>query len=274
VADRLVLSKIRAKLGLDEVKVAATGAAAIAPAALEFVLALGIPCCEVWGMSETSAVVLANRADRYRIGTVGQVVPGSEISLAGDGELLVRGPLVMRGYRDDPVKTAETIDAQGWLHTGDVARMDADGYVTIIDRKKELIINSAGKNMSPANIENTVTVSCPLVASAIAIGDDRPYVVALLTLDPDAAAAYASAHGLPDGSPAALAGDAGVREVVELGVKEANEQLSRVEQVKRFTILPTSWEPGGDELTPTMKLRRRPIAAKYANEIDALYATP
>ncbi len=263
---------MRERLGLDQVKVAVTGAAAIAPEALTFVLALGIPCCEVWGMSETSAVAISNRPDAYRIGTVGRPVPGVEIEIAEDGELLVRGPLVMNGYRNDPVKTAEAIDPDGWLHTGDIATLDADGYVTIVDRKKELIINAAGKNMSPANIENTLTVSCPLVASAVAIGDDRPYVVALMTLDPDAAAAYAKANGLPDDDPAVLAADPGVRLLIELGVKQANEKLSRVEQVKKFTILPTVWEPGGEELTPTMKLRRRPIAAKYAAEIDALYS--
>jgi long-chain acyl-CoA synthetase len=272
VAERLVLSKVRDRLGLDQVKLAATGAAAIAPAALEFVLALGIPCCEVWGMSETSAVAIANRADSYRIGSVGRVVPGSEIRIDEDGELLVRGPLVMKGYRSDPVKSAEMIDAEGWLHTGDIASIDADGYVTLVDRKKELIINAAGKNMSPANIENTVTVACPLVSSTVAIGDDRPYIVALITLDPDAAAAYAAAHGLPDPSPEALASDPDVLASVEFGVTEANQKLSRVEQVKKFTILPVAWEPGGDELTPTMKLRRKPIAIKYAAEIEALYS--
>ncbi len=271
VADRVVLSRLRHRLGLDQVKVAATGAAAIAPEALEFVLALGIPCREVWGMSEVSAVAIANRLDAFRIGTVGQVVPGTQIKLDTDGELLVRGPLLMRGYRNDPARTADTIDADGWLHTGDVARIDADGYVTLVDRKKELIINAAGKNMSPANIENTVTVSCALVSAVVAIGDDRPFVTALVTLDPDAAAAYAARNGLTDTSAAVLAADPGIRAEIELGIKAANEKLSRVEQIKRFAVLPTYWEPGGDELTPTLKLRRKPISAKYASEIDAMY---
>lgn len=273
LADRLVLSRLRERMGLDRVRVAATGASAIAPDALAFMLGLGIPVLEVWGMSETSAVVTMNPPGAIRIGTVGKVVPGgTEISIAQDGELLVRGPLVMRGYRNDPERTAAAIDDDGWMHTGDIATIDDDGYVTIVDRKKELIISSGGKNLSPQNIEGAVKVACPLVLSVVAIGDDRPYITALLTLDPDACAAYAEKAGLADPSPAALSQDPGVRAFVQAGIDEANSKLARVEQVKRFTLLPTPWEPGGEELTPTMKLKRRPIAEKYAAEIDALYA--
>jgi len=273
LADKLVLSKVRALLGLDRVRIAATGAAAIDPEALEFVLALGIPCCELWGMSELSCAATLNPPDAIRIGTVGVAVKHAELSLAEDGELLVRGPLVMKGYRNDPAKTAEAIDADGWLHTGDIATIDGAGYVRIVDRKKELIINAAGKNMSPANIEGAVKVSCPIVGSAVAVGDDRPFVVALITLDPDMSVAFAAAHGLTDTSPAALASDPAVHAAVDAGIKEANQKLSRVEQIKKFTILPEIWEPGGDEVTPTMKLRRRPIAQKYASEIEALYSS-
>jgi long-subunit acyl-CoA synthetase (AMP-forming) len=272
LADRLVLSKLRARMGLDRVKVAATGASAIAPDALAFMLGLGIPVLEVWGMSETSAVVTMNPPDAIRIGTVGKVVPGgTEISLAEDGELLVRGPLVMRGYRNDPQRTAEAIDADGWMHTGDVATIDDDGYVRIVDRKKELIINAAGKNMSPQNIEGAVKVACPMVLSAVAIGDDKPYITALMTLDPDACAAYAAKAGLADGTPEALSQDSGVQAMMQAGIDQANAKLARVEQIKKFAILPTPWMPGGDELTPTMKLKRKVIAEKYASEIDALY---
>ncbi|WP_183093828.1 AMP-dependent synthetase/ligase [Nocardioides stalactiti] len=273
LADKLVLSKLRELMGLDQVRTAATGASAIAPDALAFMLALGVPVLEVWGMSETSAVVTMNPPDGIRIGTVGKVVPGgSKIKLADDGELLVSGPLVMRGYRNDPERTAEAIDAEGWMHTGDIATIDADGYVKIVDRKKELIINAAGKNMSPQNIEGAVKVACPLVMSVVAIGDDRPYITALLTLDPDACAAYAAKVGLADGSPAVLAQDETVKALIQSGIDQANEKLARVEQIKKFTVLSSPWEPGGDELTPTMKLKRKPIAEKYASEIDALYA--
>ena len=272
VADRLVLSAIRRRLGLDRVRFAATGAAAIDPDALEFVLGLGVPVCELWGMSELSCAATVNPPDAVRIGTVGTALPGVELRLGDDGELLVRGPLVMKGYRNDPEKTAEAIDPDGWLHTGDIATIDADGYVRIVDRKKELMINAAGKNMSPANIEGIVKVSCPLAGSVVAIGDDRPYVVALITLDPDVAAAFAQQHGISDASPAALAEHPDVRAAIEAGIATANARLSRVEQIKKFAILHETWEPGGDEITPTMKLKRKPIAAKYAADIEKLYA--
>jgi len=272
VADRLVLHKIRRALGLDQVRFAASGAAAIDPAALEFVLGLGLPVCELWGMSELSCAATINPPDAVRIGTVGTALAGVELGIAADGELLVRGPLVMKGYRNDPEKTAEAIDAEGWLHTGDIATIDADGYVRIVDRKKELLINAAGKNMSPANIEGIVKVSCPLAGSVVAIGDDRPYVVALITLDPDALTAFAQQHGLPGTDPAELAEHPQVREAIAAGVEVANARLSRVEQLKKFAVLTETWEPGGAELTPTMKLKRRPIAAKYAAEIERLYA--
>jgi long-subunit acyl-CoA synthetase (AMP-forming) len=271
LADKLVLSKIRAKLGLDRVRFAATGASAIAPEALEFVLALGLPVCELWGMSETSCCVTVNPPGAQRIGTVGKVLPGSEVSIAEDGELLVRGPLVMKGYRNDPEKTAETIDKDGWLHTGDIATIDKDGYVKIVDRKKELMINASGKNMSPANIENELRAAIPIAGPTIVIGDDRPHVVALVTLDPEAAAAFATRVGSDATTPEDFATDPKINAAVKEGVEAANARLSRVEQVKNFTILPTVWQPGGDEITPTMKLKRKPIAQKYAEQIEQLY---
>ena len=263
---------VLAKLGLDRVEWSISGAAPIAVEVLEYFGALGLPIQELWGMSELSCCVTINPPDDIRPGTVGVAIPGMEVDLAQDGELLVRGPLVMRGYRNDPEKTAEAIDDDGWLHTGDVAQIDDDGYVKIVDRKKELIINAAGKNMSPANIEQRLKASSPLIGQAICIGDRRPYNVALLVLDPDAAAAYASEHGLADGSAATVAADERVREAIGAAVQEANEHLSRVEQIKRFELLDVDWEPGGEELTPTMKLKRKPIAAKYAERIEALYA--
>jgi long-subunit acyl-CoA synthetase (AMP-forming) len=178
----------------------------------------------------------------------------------------------MRGYRNDPRRTAEAIDADGWMHTGDVATIDDEGYVRIVDRKKELIINASGKNMSPQNIEGAIKVACPMVLSAVAIGDDKPYITALLTLDPDACAAYGTKAGVADASTEALSQDSSVRALVQAGIEQANAKLARVEQIKKFAILPTAWLPGGDELTPTMKLKRKVIAEKYSSEIDALYA--
>jgi long-chain acyl-CoA synthetase len=271
-ADASVFAALRERLGLDRAEFFVSGAAPIPVEVLEFFAAIGIPICELWGMSETSCVATCNPRERIRIGTVGPPLPGVALRLAPDGELLVRGPIVMRGYRGDPERTAQAIDDDGWLRTGDIGELDEGGYLRIVDRKKELIINAAGKNMSPANIEARVKASSPLVGQAIAIGDRRPYNVALLTLDPDAAAAFAARNGLADPSPGALAAEQAVREEVAAAIARANERLARVEQIKRWTILETEWEPGGVELTPTMKLKRRPIAERYAAEIDALYA--
>jgi len=271
-ADAEMFAPLRAMLGLGDVEYLISGAAPIAPEVLEFFAAIGLPICEIWGMTETSLIASANPPDRIRIGTVGPALPGVELTLAEDGELLARGPTIMRGYRGDPGRTAEAIDADGWLHTGDIAEIDADGYVTIVDRKKELIINAAGKNMSPANIENRVKAACPIVGSVVAIGDRRPYNTALIVLDPVAAGAFAAANGIAAASPAQLAGDPLVIAEVQAGVETANAALSRVEQIKRHTILHEEWQPGGDELTPTMKLRRRPISEKYAAEIEAMYS--
>ena len=262
---------IRARLGFDQSDWLASSAAPIPPAVLEYFMALGMPIIEGWAMSETSGVGTINPVGAPRVGTVGKPTPGVELSVATDGELLLRGPNVMVGYRNDPTRTAEAIDADGWLHTGDVAEIDADGYVTIIDRKKELIINAAGKNMSPANIERALKSASPLIGQACAIGDRRPYNIALLVLDPDASTAYAATHNLPDASPGALATNTDVHTRIAEAVEEANSHLSRVEQIKRFTILPVDWLPDSDELTPTMKLKRRVIVEKYAKEIDSLY---
>src|SRR5690348_15270992 len=271
-ADEQVLAQIRLLLGLDQVRAAISGAAPIAPEILKFMLALGIPVTEVWGMSECSCIGTANPPDAIRIGTVGKAIPGVQLKLAGDGELLLRGPIVMKGYRNDPARTAEAIDPRGWLHTGDLAAIDEDGYVTITGRKKELIINAAGKNMSPAAIESAVLAASLLIAQVVAVGDRRPYIVALIALDPDAAAAFAAQHGITDPAPAILAAHPAISAAIGAAVQQANGRLSRVEQIKQFAIVPAFWEPGGDEISPTMKLKRRAITAKYADVIDSLYA--
>jgi len=270
-ADAQVLSKIRSLLGLDELESLNVGAAPTPREVIEFFHALGLPLAELWGMSETTGAGSCNPPGNVKIGTVGPPAPGIEIKLADDGEVLIRGPVVMPGYRNAPDKTAEAIDSEGWLHTGDIGQFDDDGYLTLVDRKKELIISAGGKNMSPANIEAKVKAAHPLIGQAIAIGDGKPYNVALITLDPDVAPAFAGQQGIEDTSFENLAVQQAVLDEVQRGVDAANESLARVEQIKKFKLLPTDWEPGGDELTPTMKLKRKPIAEKYASEIEALY---
>jgi long-subunit acyl-CoA synthetase (AMP-forming) len=255
-ADDATKAAIRQRLGLDGARYLISGSAPISPEILTFFKALGLTIIEGWGLTEAGAGGAMNPPGDVRVGTVGKVIPGMEIKLADDGEILLRGRQVMVGYRNDPAKTAEAIDADGWLHTGDIGTIDEDRYIRIIDRKKELIINAAGKNMSPSNIENRVKSETWLVGSIIAIGDRRPYITALVTLDPDIAAAF---QGDPDSE-------------ISAAIERANQRLSRVEQIKRFKILPDPWLPGTDELTPTMKLRRKSITEKYAAEIDALYS--
>jgi long-chain acyl-CoA synthetase len=262
---------IRYRLGLDQARWLVSGAAPTPVEVLEYFHALGLPILELWGMSEASCCVTINPPGAARIGTCGPVLDGVDLRLAPDGEVLVRGPIVMAGYRGEPAMTAMAIDGDGWLHSGDIGTLDADGYLSIIDRKKEIIINSAGKNMSPANIEARLKAAHPLIGQAVAIGDRRPYVVALLVLDPEVAGHFASDRGLPE-STRVLAEHVAVRDVLSEAVRIANRRLSRVEQIKTFAVIGDDWQPGGDELTPTMKLRRKPIAAKYAAVIDSLYS--
>jgi long-chain acyl-CoA synthetase len=271
-ADTQIFSKLRAMLGLDQLLAVNVGAAPTPVEVLEFFHALGIELAELWGMSETCGAGTSNRPGEVKIGTVGPAHPGVELKIADDGELLVRGECVMTGYRNSPEKTAEALDANGWLHTGDIGRLDEDGFLTIVDRKKELIINAAGKNMSPANIEARIKTASPLIGQAICIGDSRPYNTALIVLDADFAPQWAVQQGIEDTALEDLAHDPRIKAAVEAAVEQANQHLSRVEQIKKLTIVPGDWLPGGDELTPTMKLKRRPIATKYATEIDAMYA--
>ncbi|MGH3714390.1 MAG: fatty acid--CoA ligase FadD11 [Micromonosporaceae bacterium] len=273
-AEQAVFGPLRAKVGLDQLKWAVSGAAPIPPETLGFFYGLGVPISELWGMSELSCIATLSAPADAKLGTVGPLLPGMEGRIAEDGELLVRGPLVMKGYRKEPEKTRDAIDADGWLHTGDVMTVDDEGHYTIVDRKKELIINAAGKNMSPANIENTIKAACPYVGSMVTIGDARPYNTALIVLDQETAAGYAAKRGLADASAKALAADPELIAQLKAGVAAGNAKLSRVEQLKRFRVLPAFWEPGGDEVTLTMKLKRRPISAKYAVEIEEMYADP
>ena len=273
-SDAEIFSGLRTMLGLDEVEAINVGAAPTPVEVLEFFHAIGLPLSELWGMSETCGAGAVNPPGKIKIGTVGPPAPGVEIRLDQDGEVLVKSDVVMIGYRNLPDKTAEAFleDESGrWLRTGDIGAFDEDGYLSIVDRKKELIISAAGKNMSPANIEATVKSASPLIGQVCCIGDARPYNTALIVLDADFAPTWAAAHGVEETSLEALAGNEQVLEAIQQAVDAANERLAKVEQLKKFTIVEGDWLAGGDELTPTMKLKRRPIGEKYASQIDAMY---
>ena len=271
-ADEQMFSKLREMLGLDQALAVNVGAAPTPIEVLEFFHAMGIELAELWGMSETCGFGTCNRPGEVKIGTVGPASPGVELKIADDGELLVRGDFVMLGYRNQPETTADALDSEGWLHTGDIGQIDDEGFLKIVDRKKEIIINAAGKNMSPANIEAAIKSGSPLIGQAITIGDRRPYNTALVVLDADYAPQWAEHQGIEGRTLEVLADNPAVREAVQAGIDEANSHLARVEQIKKFTIVRGDWAPGGDELTPTMKLKRRPIAAKYEAEIESMYA--
>jgi long-chain acyl-CoA synthetase len=271
-ADTEIFSGVRTMLGLDQAEAINVGAAPTPVEVLEFFHAIGLPLAELWGMSETCGAGSVNPPQKIKIGTVGPPAPGVEIKLDTDGEVLVKSEVVMLGYRNLPEKTSESFTEDGWLRTGDIGSFDEDGYLTIVDRKKELIISAAGKNMSPANIEATLKTSSPLIGQACCIGDRRPYNTALIVLDADFAPAWASKEGIEDTSLESLAGDERVVAEVQKGVDGANAKLARVEQIKKFTIVQGDWLPGGEELTPTMKLKRKPIAEKYLAAIESMYA--
>jgi long-chain acyl-CoA synthetase len=271
-ADGQMFAALRHQLGLDEAVAVSVGAAPTPVEVLEFFHAIGIPVGELWGMSETCGVATCNPPERIKLGTVGPPLPGVELKLAEDGEVLVRSAANMPGYRNMPAKTAETIDSEGWLHTGDIGELDEDGYLRIVDRKKELIINAAGKNMSPASIESKLKAASPLIGQVVAVGDGRRYNVALIVLDSDYAPAWAQSQGIEDAELEKLAEHDAVQDAIDAAVAAANQRMARVEQIKKFKVLPAEWVPGGDELTPTMKLKRKPIERKYEAEIEALYA--
>lgn len=268
-ADASVLADLRARVGLDQLEWPSVGAAPTPYRTLEFFAAIGVPIQELWGMSEILLVTL-NPPHKIKLGTVGPAMPGVGLRLADDGEILIGGGSVMLGYRNRPDLTAETV-IDGWVHTGDIGTLDHDGYLKIIDRKKELIINSGGKNMSPARIEVELRQSSTLIGQAICIGDARLYNVALLTLDREAASAWAERNGYGSKSLEEIAASEPMRQEITTAVAAANEHLARVEQIKGFQLLDCEWLPGGDELTPTIKLRRKSIEHKYASEIEALY---
>jgi long-subunit acyl-CoA synthetase (AMP-forming) len=270
--EETMFAGLRQHLGLDQLSAVNVGAAPTPVEVLEFFHAIGIPVAELWGMSETCGGATVNPPGKVKLGTVGPPLPGVEIRLADDGEVEVKGSLIMAGYRNLPEKTAETINSDGWLVTGDIGEIDEDGYLKIVDRKKELIINAAGKNMSPASIEAHLKSASPLIGQAVAVGDARPYNVALIVLDAEYAPAWAEQQGIGATDLASLVEDEKVKAAISDAVDAANAKMSRVEQIKKFKLLPEEWMPGGDELTPTMKLKRKPIGEKYDSEIEALYS--
>ncbi|WP_307831755.1 AMP-dependent synthetase/ligase [Prauserella cavernicola] len=269
-ADAGVLRPLREQLGLDQATRFGSGAAPIPASVLEFFGSLGITIMEVWGLSETTGAATTTFVDRYRAGTVGMPVPGMELRLAEDGEIEVRGPLVFPGYLDADGRVEPDTDAGGWLATGDIGTIDDDGFLRITDRKKELIITASGKNIAPSRAEGLLRAH-PLIGYAAVIGDRRPYLTALLALDDEAAPAWAKARGLETTDLGELAAHPDVRAELDGAVEAANGELSRPEQVKRYSVLAEPWTPETGELTPTLKLKRRVIADRYATDIASLY---
>jgi long-chain acyl-CoA synthetase len=270
-ADAAVLTPIKGLLGLDQAVNVVSAAAPLPPEVAAFFAGLGMKILDVYGMTETTGAFTTNTPAAFKLGTVGRPVPGIEVMIADDGEILARGPLNTPGYLNLPDQTRALLDEDGWLHTGDIGSVDADGFVSVVDRKKELIITSGGENISPAAVEN-VLVANPLIGQALAFGDRRKFVVALLTLDGEVAPAWARARGIEATSLAELAENPVVLEAVGAAIDAANDQLARVQQVKRWRLLPVEWTAESEELTPTFKLKRRIIHNKYADVIDSLYA--
>ena len=270
-AEESVLRPIRQLLGMGEVETAISAAAPLPPDVGDFFAGLGLRILDVYGMTETTGAFTNNTPAAFKLGTVGRPSPGMEVQIAEDGEILARGPLNTPGYLNLPDQTSDLIDADGWLHTGDIGSLDTDGFVSVVDRKKELIITAGGENVSPAAVENLL-VAHPLIGQALAYGDRRPYLVAILTLDGSVAPAWANARGIQTSSLAELAAHPAVQEAVGQAVADANSRLARVQQVKYWELLPVEWTAESEELTPTLKLKRRVVHAKYADVIDALYA--
>ena len=271
IADRLVFSKVRDRLGLDQARFLVVSAAPMAQETLDYFQSLGLPIMEVYGMSECTGPTTMSIPARYRLGWAGYALPGTELRIAEDGEVLIRGPHVFKGYAKNLAATREALDTEGWLHSGDVGELAADGFLRVTDRKKELIITSGGKNIAPQHLEGKLK-QIPAVSQAVAVGDRRNYVVALLSLDPARVAAEAEKAGSPARTPEEAARCPLFRAHVERQVEEVNRDLARYETIKKFALLPRELSVEAGELTPTLKLKRRVILERHQDTIDALYA--
>jgi long-subunit acyl-CoA synthetase (AMP-forming) len=270
LANALVFSKVKKTLGLDRAKILITGAAPISRRTLEFFLSLDLPICEMYGMSECTAITTISTPDRYRTGKAGFILPGAEVRIADDGEICMRGPHIFKGYFKDPVATAEALDDDGWLHSGDIGEIDADGFLQITDRKKELIITAGGENIAPAYVEGHLK-SIAVVSQAVVIGDRRRYLSVLLTLDQEKIPSIAPLAGSPARTPHEAAACTKFVAYIQREIDAVNRRLARVQTIKRFAILPAELSIDGGELTPTMKVKRKVVAEKYKDEIEGLY---
>jgi long-chain acyl-CoA synthetase len=266
----LVFRNIRRMLGLDRCRLAFTGAAPIAPDLIRWYLALGIDMREVYGQTENCGVATVMPPDRIKLGSVGKAAPWGEVAISPQGEILIRGDFLFMGYLNQPEKTAETIDAKGWLHTGDVGSIDNEGFVKITDRMKDIIITSGGKNITPSEIENQLKFS-PYVSDAVVIGDKRPYLTCLLMIDQENVEKFAQDHDIPFTNYASLCRAPEIQDLIHREIEAVNVNFARVETIKKFYLIERQLTPEDEELTPTMKLKRSFVNKRYAVEINAMY---
>ncbi len=270
VADRLVFSKLKDRMG-GGIEFFVSGSAKLSAQVQAWFYSAGLVIVEGYGLTETGAVTCVNLPLPVRLGTVGPVLPGTELKIAPDGEILVKGPAVMRGYHNEPEHTAEVI-VDGWFHTGDIGKLDEDGYLTITDRKKDLMKTSGGKYVAPAKVEGVIAASIPYVSQVVVVGDGRKYVSALLTMDRDNLAKWAARHDLAGVGYEELTQSPELRRTVERFLRSANAKLERWETVKQFAILPTELSVDDGGVTPNMKIRRRVVAERYADVVESLYS--
>lgn len=270
ILDKIALSKVRDGLGMDQVEIAITAAAPINPDLIRFFQTIGVPLFELYGMSETTGPATSNVPGSARIGSVGKPLPGVGVKIEEDGEVLMSGGVITAGYYKLPDASAETFDSDGWLHSGDLGRLDEDGFLWIVGRKKEIIITAAGKNVAPAKLE-TLLGNHPLISKACMVGDGRKFLTMVIALDHEEAPAWAEAHGLPYTDLASFTTLPEVQDEIKTAVESANESVARVEQIKKWIVVRDEWTPDSGEVTPSLKLKRRVVLEKYADEIESLY---